>query len=86
MFNMCVSRFCGVVASICSPHPLTSKGYYTCCDLSTYDLVALYGVESSSILYNMSYAMYNHVIVMHVLRFIDHTCMQPNLTVYIEQF
>ena len=31
----------------------TIKGRYTRCDLVSYDLVVLYGIESSSILYDM---------------------------------
>ena len=34
----------------------TIKGCYTRCDLVAYDLVVLYGIESSSILYDMLYA------------------------------
>ena len=33
------------------------------CDLVTYDLVMVYGIESSSILYNTSYAMYDRAIL-----------------------
>ena len=40
-----------------------SKGHYACCDLVKYDLVALYGIESSSILYNTLYVMYDHTIL-----------------------
>ena len=55
------------------------KAQYTRCDLAAYDLVASYGIESSSILYDTSYATYD--FVMHTLRFIDR--MQPNHIVYI---
>ena len=42
--------------------PTCFKGCYKRCDLVAYDLVVSYGIESSSILYNTSYAMYNHTI------------------------
>ena len=35
------------------------KAQYTRCDLVVYDLVASYGIESSSILYDMLYAMHD---------------------------
>ena len=54
-----------------------AKGRYTCCDLVAYDLVTLYGINSSSILYDMSYATYDLCnFVIHLLRFIDR--MQPS--------
>ena len=38
---------------------MNTKGRYTRCDLVTYDLVVSYGIESSSILYDTSYATYD---------------------------
>ena len=43
--------------------PVQYKAQYTRCNLVTYDLVASYGIESSSILYDTSYATYNHTIL-----------------------
>ena len=43
------------------PQPFMLR-HYTCCDLVAYNLVASYGIESSSILYN-TYVTYNRTTV-----------------------
>ena len=44
-------------------HPTIRPAQYTRCDLVAYDLVASYGIDSSSILYDTSYATYDHTIL-----------------------